>query len=272
MNAIAEPITLERIDLEERPAQPLTVQQSQPLAAVPTTGSQNPLMRLLETAVANKAPIEQIRALVELEREIRQDMAKQAFNDAMAEFKKDPPEVFKDKHVYFVNKTGQETSYDHAQLATENNIIIRALARHGIHHRWDTEQTEGQVKIICVLTKGAYEQRTPLQAGHDSSGGKNTIQALGSAVRYLERYTLEAATGIVPGDLPDDDGRGAGPGTEPDADPVLTGFTAAALKGEKALRAHYEANVPTEEFWTSKGAYLRKIAKGVDQQAAQVAA
>jgi len=47
-------------------------------------------------------------------------------------------------------------------------------------------------------------------ASPDSSGGKNSIQAIGSTISYLERYTFMAATGLAAKGM-DDDGGGAEP-------------------------------------------------------------
>jgi hypothetical protein len=52
-----------------------------------------------------------------------------------------------------------------------------------------------------------HSERTPLEASPDASGGKNGIQAVGSTVTYLQRYTLLSATGMAVQDQ-DDDGRG----------------------------------------------------------------
>ena len=60
--------------------------------------------------------------------------------------------------------------------------------------------------MTCVLTHVlGHSERVPMQSGRDESGGKNSIQGLGSTVTYLQRYTLLAATGMaVKG--PDNDG------------------------------------------------------------------
>ena len=49
---------------------------------------------------------------------------------------------------------------------------------------------------------------TKMTAPSDTSGQKNSIQAIASTVTYLQRYTLLAATGITTMDMPDDDGKG----------------------------------------------------------------
>ena len=85
-----------------------------------------------------------------------------------------------------------------------------ALTKHDLSFRWETDNgTEGLIRVTCVLThEMGHSERTMLQATPDTSGKKNPIQAIGSTVTYLQRYTLLAATGMaVQGQ--DDDGRGA---------------------------------------------------------------
>ena len=47
-----------------------------------------------------------------------------------------------------------------------------------------------------------------MSASADTSGSKNSIQAIGSTVSYLERYTLYAILGLASADQ-DDDGHSA---------------------------------------------------------------
>ena len=51
-----------------------------------------------------------------------------------------------------------------------------------------------------------HSEETTLKAPPDTSGSKNSIQAIGSTVTYLERYTLLAATGMAAAGM-DNDGR-----------------------------------------------------------------
>jgi hypothetical protein len=51
-----------------------------------------------------------------------------------------------------------------------------------------------------------HSEETTLKAIPDTSGSKNSIQAIGSTVTYLERYTLLAAMGMAAAGM-DNDGR-----------------------------------------------------------------
>jgi len=136
--------------------------------------------------------------------------ARKAYHLAMAEFKKNPPTIIKDKHVSFDTSKGR-TEYDHATLGEVCEKIVAALAAHDFSHRWIPSKADnGCMKVTCVLThKLGYSEETELEAPHDQSGGKNNIQAMSSTVTYLERYSLLAAVGLATKEVKDDDGRGA---------------------------------------------------------------
>jgi hypothetical protein len=166
---------------------------------------------LLRHALDSGADLDRLEKLMDLQDRWEANEARKAFADAMADFKLDPPKVFKDKHVSFGT-----TEYDHATLGNANEIIISALAKHGFSHRWVTTQRDGQVIVECLIThRKGHSQSNVLQSDPDKSGGKNAIQAIISARSYLERHTLFDATGLAPKDAVDDDGRDAEPPPEP---------------------------------------------------------
>lgn len=160
--------------------------------------------------------VAKMQALFAMHTQAKAQQAAMAFADAMAQFKANPPKILKDKHVKIPHKQGQGfTEYDHTTLGHLCDKIIEGLAAVGISHSWQLEQIEGgQIRVTCVLThRDGHETRTPLHSSRDDSGSKNNLQAMSSAISYLERYTLFAATGLASG-MPDDDGRGAEPEVE----------------------------------------------------------
>lgn len=177
-------------------------------------------------AMQKGADIAQIEKFMDLQMKWEADQARKAFVADMAEFKKSPPEVVKDKLVGYKNKDGSVTGYTHATLGNVTGAIVEGLARHGFSHRWDTEQLQGgQIVVTCILThKLGHSERTTLSASRDDSGKKNNIQQMASTVTYLQRYTLLSATGIATKDQADDDGRGAEAEPAPTkAIPIITG-------------------------------------------------
>ena len=163
-------------------------------------------MSMIQLAVSRGAGIDELTKLMDLQERVEKNDARKAFVQALNEFKANPPEILKNKAVAFGG--AGKTAYKHATLDNVSGIIGAALAKVGISHRWDTEQLEGGlIRVTCVLTHSlGHSERVPLQASPDSSGSKNAIQAVGSTVTYLQRYTLLAATGMAVHDQ-DDDGK-----------------------------------------------------------------
>lgn len=161
-------------------------------------------------AMKNGGSIDQLREFMLLQREWEAGEAKKAFVAAMVEFKKNPPVVVKDKKVGFVNNDGVFVGYTHASLGNLNAKIIKALADHGFSHEWKSTQEDGKVRVTCIITHHmGHSESNWLESAPDETGKKGNIQRIGSAVTFLQRYTLQGATGIATVD--DDDGLNADP-------------------------------------------------------------
>jgi len=150
--------------------------------------------------------MEDLEKMLELQERHDANEARKAFHVAMADFKKNPPEILKSKKVSYKTSSG-EASYNHADLGVITTAIGSSLAEHGLSASWKQEQDAG-IKVTCRLTHelGHFEE-TSLFSPPDTSGGKNSIQAIGSTITYLQRYTLLALTGLAAHDQ-DDDGAG----------------------------------------------------------------
>lgn len=240
---IEDQSTLELEPISQPGAQPLA--QSQPSALTEKTP-----MDMIYLAVSQGADIEKIRALMELKREWEADEAKKAFHYAMAQFKKNTPEIFKDKHVNYETSKGK-VDYWHTSLDQLANKCSVAMAPFGLSFTWDLEPLEGgnMIKVSCIVSHEAgYSKATWLPGAPDQSGGKNNIQAVGSTVKYLERYTLEAALGIASKDPLDDDGRTGGGSVNP-ADPGEQPITDEQHNTLHALITDNDIKMTTVEKW-----------------------
>lgn len=166
---------------------------------------------LIEKAVLNGAGMEQLEKLMELQERHEANEARKAYHRAMAAFKADPPEIYKDASVGYAHKKGDgSTNYKHATLANVAEKINRALSAHGLSASWKTEQSERGITVTCrIVHELGHHEETSLTAGADNSGKKNSIQAIGSTVSYLQRYTILALTGLATKEM-DDDGNSAG--------------------------------------------------------------
>ena len=166
-------------------------------------------MQMLQLAVEKGASVEQLERLMALQERYEANEAKKEFVQAMTRFKENPLVIEKNATVDFTSSKGR-THYKHASLANVCDTIGPVLSAVGISHRWETEQLDGgMIRVTCILTHSrGHSEKVALQAGRDDTGGKNSIQQVGSTVTYLQRYTLLAATGIAVQDQRDDDAKG----------------------------------------------------------------
>lgn len=151
---------------------------------------------LLALAVSKGADVDQLGKLMELQLRWEANEARKAWVEAMAAFKLDAPIILKTKHV---NQGAGKAQYDHAELDKVCEAVISGLNKHRLQHRWEAEQVAGGIlNISCIIQhKLGHSERTTLAGPADTTGGKNSIQAIGSTVTYLQRYTLLAATGLA---------------------------------------------------------------------------
>jgi rubrerythrin len=167
--------------------------------------TESPLTSAVALAQAdNNIDVAKLTELFSLQERWEANEAKKAYTVAMAEFKKNPPEIFKDQTVSF-----GDTRYNHASLNNVTTLINKALSEHGLTASWSQGQDNNAIKVTCKITHIlGHSDETSLSAPPDKSGKKNDIQAIGSTVTYLQRYTLLALTGLATRDQ-DDDGAGA---------------------------------------------------------------
>lgn len=161
---------------------------------------------LLQIAVSQGADLEKLSRLMDLQERYEANEARKQYVAAMAAFKLNPPEILKDTRVSYSTSKGQ-TEYSHASLGNVTNTISAGLSKHGLSAGWSTGQQDDKITVRCTVTHSAgHSESTSLSAVADTSGGKNAIQAIGSTISYLERYTLLAITGLATQDM-DNDGQ-----------------------------------------------------------------
>ena len=161
-------------------------------------------MHMLQVAVEKGQDLEKIEKLMELERRWKADQAREAYYLALAEFKKKPITVTKDK---------LNTQYDsrYSSIGNFANTVNAAMAPFGLNARWDIDQSDG-IAVTCILSHTlGHSESVSMSGPPDKSGSKNPLQEIKSTVTYLELSTLQAVTGVVSQDANlDDDGNSAG--------------------------------------------------------------
>jgi hypothetical protein len=156
------------------------------------------------TAMQNNYTPELIEKMMALQERNDANEARKLYVAAMAAFKANPPAIEKDKTVEY-DVGSSTTKYSHASLANAAEKINKALSAHQLSASWKTTQDNGNITVTCSITHAAgHSESTGLTAGPDKTGSKNSIQAIGSTISYLQRYTLLALTGLAAHDMDTD--------------------------------------------------------------------
>lgn len=171
--------------------------------------TQNPYLNMAQMAM-QQGKVAELRELLALQKEWDAEEQRKAFVGAMSDFKAEAGgiTIAKSKRVSFKTSTGK-TEYDHAELHDITRALVPVMAKHGLSHRWTLKQEGNSITVECIVShRAGHSESVSMTAAPDSSGGKNSIQAIASTKTYLERYTLLAATGVATGGELDNDGRG----------------------------------------------------------------
>lgn len=157
-----------------------------------TTNPQN----LISQAIEKGLGVEELGKLMDLQERWEKNQSRKSFFEAFTKFQSDCPELRKTKEVSF-----KETKYKYAPLADITRQISKILKVNELSYRWEIQDTISEIKVTCLISHiEGHTEHTTMTASPDTSGSKNSIQARGSAIEYLKRYTLIGALGLSTAD------------------------------------------------------------------------
>lgn len=194
-------------------------------------------MSLIQWAIVNNASADQVERLFDLQLRLEAEKSRREYNEAMAQFKRNPPTITKN-----VQKKAGNMELHYASLDNVVDTLTQALSAVGIRHEWKVKQDQAMIAVTCILSHIAgHREETTISAVADNSGSKNSIQAIASTVTYLQRYTLLAATGMAAAGTDNDGGAAAGPAM-PEKDVVAALDAIEAARNEDELKRVFNAN------------------------------
>ncbi len=181
------------------------IQKTEPGQMVPVDRDAPLMVQIIQMMQSGlKIDTDQMEKMIEISERVDANNARKAYNVAMAEFKKDPPQIFKDKF-----NTQYKSNY--SSLGNVTLTINAELSKYGLSATWRQAQKEnGWPDVTCIITHAlGHSESTSMAAPPDDSGSKNPIQQIKSTISYLEQITLLSLTGLATEDM-GNDGNGAG--------------------------------------------------------------
>lgn len=222
--------------------------------SIPTASAPITPMEMLNTALTRGADVAVLERLMGLQERWEANQARKAFDAAIAQAKGEIGPIVRNA------KGHNEKRY--ADFSAIARTVDPILTKHGLTYRFRTEQGD-RIQVTCILShKDGHSETTTLAGPADKSGAKNDIQAIGSTLTYLQRYSLIQMLGLATSN--DDDGRSAAPTA--DASDLRAegeriakedGFAALGLWWTKTLSAADRKALGTDTLEK-----LKKIAEG----------
>lgn len=169
-------------------------------------------MQMIERATRDPdINIDKLKNLMELYERRDAALARKSFDAAVADAKALIPPIVR-------NATGHNNK-KYADLSAIAKVIDPILGQLGLSYRFRTQQAD-KISVTCILShKDGHAEETTLCGPSDTTGNKNAIQAIGSTLTYLQRYSLVQMLGLAAAE--DDDGAKGGTKSEPDLDPSV---------------------------------------------------
>ena len=203
---------------------------------------------LMGLALREKAGIEQIQKFIDMKYRHEEREAKKEYFMAMSKFQAEVGPIVKDKHVKY-------NDYWHASLGQIVRQCKEPLAKNLLSYSFEIKEENG-IKVTCISTHAnGHSEKTSMEAGADTSGGKNTIQSKGSTITYLERYTFLARHGLVTADQDNDGNTSETDPAKPTTAPPAKKGKPEVLPPEKPEAARQAIECMVKMRWTD----LRKL-------------
>lgn len=191
--------------------------------------------------------VTKLERLIEMQERIMRHQAKAEFDAAFSAMQGELP-VINENGAILVNGDvrSKYAKYEDIQAA-----IRPILKEHGFSIRHRNEfLADGRLKIIGILShRGGHSEQDEFECPADNSGGKSSIQAIGSTRSYGQRYTTIALLNIEARGI-DDDGQSAGRKVQPQSAPPdgyedwLSDMSGAADEGWPKLSAAFGKSKP----------------------------
>jgi hypothetical protein len=169
------------------------------------------ILALIERAARDpNVDIEKLERLFALKERMEARDAKQAFTEAKIAMQPEMPEITMKGHIVIRDKNKPDVITQDTPFARFEDIheaVMPVLSAHGFDLSFRNGLApDGKVRVTTLLSHVAgHTEETHFDLPHDSSGSKNSVQAVGSSTSYGKRYgTLSILNIKVCGE--DDDG------------------------------------------------------------------
>lgn len=162
------------------------------------------VLAIIAEAASNPAVNpENMRALLDMQKEIVAEERRQAFDAAFIALQADLPVINKDGKIEVRKKdaSGERTgalqqATPYATFEAIMDAIQPLLTKHGFGLSFETRSQNDRLLVIGHLIGHGHERSTEFPLPAETSGSKNNVQGWGSSMSYGKRYCTIALLNI----------------------------------------------------------------------------
>lgn len=169
------------------------------------------ILQVIERAAANPSvDIDKMERLLQMQERVMDRNANMAFNSSFAQMQTEMPVITERGEI----AVGGQVRSKYAKFEDINEVVKPIMERYGFSINFKTSTEGAQIRVVGVLmhSMGHREEGSMLLPA-DTSGSKNSVQALGSSISYGKRYVMNSLLNITSRGE-DNNGAGARIGTE----------------------------------------------------------
>lgn len=163
--------------------------------------SANLLAAITRAAGDPSVDVDKMERLLAMARTLESDRARRAYAKAKAEFQRLAPVVPRNREIAIRGVVQSRYAALEDIIAATGHL----LAELGFSISWDsTFEGRTQTVVCTLLHEDGHSESARFSCGDESSGSKNPVQAVASAMTYGKRYALSSVLGIVTAEEDDD--------------------------------------------------------------------
>jgi hypothetical protein len=260
-----------RVEEFEREPGMSVAQRAQKAAAtaapgVPATGVT--VTDLLQTAIMQGTPVEQLEKLVELHERMEERQARKEFFAALARFQAKCPTILKNKTGKVTSSKGSGYSFTYADTPQIIETVRPIAAEEGLSFSWDHEVNDKTLTSIFILRHVAgHSEPTRYTLPIDNPSGMSPQQKVGAAQTFADRRSMTSGLGLTSSDEDDAEQGSVDPTPiNEDQKTVIQDLIAESGVDEKRflkwLGAETVAKIRAADFNKAKAALLQKMEEG----------
>lgn len=157
------------------------------------------ILAVIERAAINPdIDVTKMMALLDMQERIMAKNAESAFNDAMTRLQEAMPRITKDGNIEFVDNKNNHRKTPFATYENIDKAIRPLMIAEGFSIAFNSEWGESGATIHATLShRDGHSRKASIRLPLDSSGSKNSLQAMGSTISYGKRYLVTMMLNIV---------------------------------------------------------------------------